>query len=170
VHRRHRAVHCGRARRAGLIAAAAAAGEHSDEPEQGGRFHCALVLSVPVLSVVRGPRVSWGADVGDGLVMVVSTLAALSGIPTLSGVTVAAPGRPAVPGGPVRVESMTCTVVVVSAALGAGPAWSSFRLWQAAIVAAVAARKRIFFMPALPVRGEPSDPGLLTYPNPRQVD
>jgi hypothetical protein len=163
VHRRHRAVHGRGARRAGLIAAAtAAAGEHRDEPEQDGRPHWALVLSVRVLSVVRGPSVSWGTDVDDGLVMVVSTLAALSGIPTLSGVTVAAPGRPAVPGGPVRVESMTCTVVVVSAALGAGPAWSSFRLWQAAIVAAVAARKRIFFMPALPVRGEPSDPGLPT--------
>jgi hypothetical protein len=149
--------------------AATAARDHRDEPEQEGRPHCALVVSVSVLSP-RGPRVSWGTDVGEELVIVVSTLAALSGIPTLSGVTVAAPGRPAVPGGPVRVESMTCTVVVVSAVPGAGPAWSSFRLWQAAMVAAVAARKRIVFMPALPVLGEPSDPDPPTYREARWVD
>jgi|SRR6478752_6998968 hypothetical protein len=122
-----------------------------------------------VLSL-RGPRVSWGADVGDGLVETVSTLAALSGIPTLSGVTVAAPGRPAVPGGPVRVESMTCVVAAVSAALGAGPAWSSVRLWQATIVAAAAAKKRILFMPVLPVRGVLSHPDPRTYGDVRKGD
>jgi hypothetical protein len=91
--------------------------------------------------------------VGDGLVEMVSARAALSGIPTLSGVTVDAGGRPWVPGGPVRVESMTRTTPVLSlAALGAGPAWSSFWLWQAAIAAAVAARRRICFLRALPVR------------------
>jgi hypothetical protein len=47
---------------------------------------------------------------------------------------------------------MTCVVAAVSAALGAGPAWSSVLLWQAAIVAAAAAKKRILFMPGLPVR------------------
>jgi hypothetical protein len=91
--------------------------------------------------------------VGDGLVEIVSARPALSGIPTLSGVTVDAGGRPWVPGGPVRVESMTWTTPVLSfAAFGAGPAWSSFRLWQATIAAAAAARRRICFMRALRVR------------------
>jgi hypothetical protein len=134
-------------------------GEHETSP------HWALVLSVRVLSL-RGPRVSCGTEVGDGLAETVSTRAALSGTPTLSGVTVADGGRPAVPGGPVRVESMTWTTPVLSfLALGAGPAWSSVRLWQAAIAAAAAARRRICFMRALPVRVRLPNDGPPTYEN-----
>jgi hypothetical protein len=97
-------------------------GEQPDEGQQETWPHRELVLSVSVLSL-RGPSVSWGDDVGVGLVETVSALAALSGIPALSGVTVAPGGRPCVPGGPVRVESMTWTTPVLSfAALGAGPA------------------------------------------------
>jgi hypothetical protein len=66
---------------------------------------------------------------------------------------VALSGRPASPGGPVRVVSIASVgaevspraAVVVSRA-GAGPAWSSVLLWQAAIVAAQAAKISIRFM------------------------
>jgi hypothetical protein len=105
-----------------LVVTAAAPCQQAADVEPEASPYCAWVLSVSVLSL-RGPRVSWGTDVGDGLVWTVSARAALSGTPTLSGVTVAEGGRPAVPGGPVRVESMTWTTPVLSfVALGAGPA------------------------------------------------
>lgn len=56
------------------------------------------------------------------------------------------------------VLPLSCTVVMALSMPGvlAGVGWPLWPPLQAAIVAAAAARKRILFMPALRVRGEPS--------------
>src|SRR5919112_5485607 len=67
---------------------------------------------------------------------------------TLSGVTVALPGLPPTPGGPVRVLSIWWVTAVVSVRpwSGAAPTSSSDRLWQAADSAAAATRKNSFLI------------------------
>jgi hypothetical protein len=112
-----------------------------------------LVVSIAPAPGFRGPRVSCGVELSElsGPTAVESVLtwpAAVLSKPTLSAVIVALPGRPASPGGPVRVLSSTCVTAVVSVRpwSGAAPTSSSFRLWQAADTAAAAARISSFLI------------------------
>jgi hypothetical protein len=65
-----------------------------------------LLVSLGAALVSRGPSVSCGVEVWVVSATPVFCRAVVLSRPTLSGVTVALPGRPATPGGPVRVLSI----------------------------------------------------------------